>query len=241
MFELPHSNTPAARKISVNSTHVHPQTIAAYGEADGIGMGRLSDGTPYLTQRGLAALCGVQNAHIGTIGRDWATAKPRIAAIKARLSRFYTAPHCVLPWAGRRQYIYDMPVCVAILDYYALDAGDHIQPEAQANRLRFRRESLGAYILAALAPPPAIKAQRLRFQPLRRPLPETYDALDAVIIYVCGLFALSAWMANTYLEGLKQRALNAPWNRLGLYLPLKAILEIQTEALLRINGTFSVR
>ena len=36
-------------------------------EINGIGMGVLSDGTPYLNQRGLAALCGVQNAHIGTI------------------------------------------------------------------------------------------------------------------------------------------------------------------------------
>ncbi|MEL7452442.1 MAG: hypothetical protein AAGJ50_03605 [Pseudomonadota bacterium] len=34
-------------------------------ELGGIGMGVLSDGTPYLNQRGLAALCGVQNAHIG--------------------------------------------------------------------------------------------------------------------------------------------------------------------------------
>lgn len=30
----------------------------------GIGMGVLSDGTPYLNQRGLAVLCGVQNAHM---------------------------------------------------------------------------------------------------------------------------------------------------------------------------------
>jgi hypothetical protein len=32
-----------------------------------LGMGVLSDGTPFLTQRGLAAFCGVENAHIGTI------------------------------------------------------------------------------------------------------------------------------------------------------------------------------
>ncbi|WP_159109556.1 hypothetical protein [Bradyrhizobium sp. USDA 3458] len=38
-------------------------------EIQGIEMGVLSDGTPFLTQRGLARLCGVQNAHIGSIGR----------------------------------------------------------------------------------------------------------------------------------------------------------------------------
>jgi len=40
-------------------------------DVEGIGMGVLSDGTPYLNQRGLAALCGVQNAHIGTISSQW--------------------------------------------------------------------------------------------------------------------------------------------------------------------------
>jgi hypothetical protein len=40
---------------------------------NGIGMGVLSDGTPYLNQRGLATLCGVRNAHIGTIiSSQWA-------------------------------------------------------------------------------------------------------------------------------------------------------------------------
>jgi hypothetical protein len=46
--------------------HVDKQT-----EIQGIEMGVLSDGTPFLTQRGLARLCGVQNAHIGTIGTEW--------------------------------------------------------------------------------------------------------------------------------------------------------------------------
>ena len=36
-------------------------------DVEGIGMGVLSDGTPYLNQRGLAALCGVQNAHIAQL------------------------------------------------------------------------------------------------------------------------------------------------------------------------------
>ena len=58
-------------------------------EINGIGMGVLSDGTPYLNQRGLAALCGVQNAHIGTISSQWdeADPKPRIKAIKSILSK----------------------------------------------------------------------------------------------------------------------------------------------------------
>lgn len=40
-------------------------------EVSGIGLGVLTDGTPFLNQRGLAGLCGVENAHIGTISSQW--------------------------------------------------------------------------------------------------------------------------------------------------------------------------
>ncbi|MBZ9744312.1 hypothetical protein LB516_03515 [Mesorhizobium sp. CO1-1-7] len=41
-----------------------PVVIEKEREIDGVIMGVLSDGTPYLNQRGLAALCDVQNAHM---------------------------------------------------------------------------------------------------------------------------------------------------------------------------------
>ena len=58
-------------------------------EIRGIGMGVLSDGTPYLNQRGLAALCGVENAHVGTISSQWndENQKPRIKSIKSVLEK----------------------------------------------------------------------------------------------------------------------------------------------------------
>ena len=244
MFDLSHNVSPTTRIArSKRAPEVKSKlAIDAYDEIDGMGMGRLSDGSAYLTQRGVAHLCGVQNAHIGTISRDWDSDKPRILAIKTRLSRFgyhRASPHVVLTYAGRRQYCYDMAVVQAVLDYYALDAGKP-QAEAQSNRKRFIGDALETYILAHLATE-AVPVEPLKFTPLRKAEPDVYEAMDAVIIYICGLYALSMWMANTYLEGLKQRALNAPWNRLGLYLPLKAILEIQAEAVLRMNGTFKVR
>lgn len=75
-------------------------------EIGGIGMGVLSDGTPYLNQRGLAALCGVQNAHIGSISSQWSEvdAKPRIKSIKGVLAKSgYTAPtaHVEPPQAAK--------------------------------------------------------------------------------------------------------------------------------------------
>jgi hypothetical protein len=104
----------------------------------GIGMGVLSDGTPYLNQRGLAVLCGVQNAHIGTISSQWSEPeqKPRIAAIKGVLAKAgFTSPtaHIEISHSGRVHYCYPAEVCLAVLEYYAFDAGANCQPEARDN------------------------------------------------------------------------------------------------------------
>ena len=105
----------------------------------GIGMGVLSDGTPYLNQRGLAALCGVQNAHIGSISAQWGEPeqKPRITAVKSILTKagFATPPaaHIELTHGGRTHYCYPAEICLAVLEYYAFDAGANCQPEARDN------------------------------------------------------------------------------------------------------------
>ena len=108
------------------------------GEFGEIGMGVLSDGTPYLNQRGLAALCGVQNAHIGTISSQWVEIdqKPRITAIKAVLAKAgYAAAvaHVEIHHAGRLHYCYPAEICLAVLEYYAFDAGVNCQVEARDN------------------------------------------------------------------------------------------------------------
>lgn len=97
-------------------------------DVDGIGMGVLSDGTPYLNQRGLAALCGVQNAHIGTISSTWdeVEEKPKIKAIKAILAKMGAhAPvaHYEIQYKGTVNYCYPADVCIAVLEYYAFDVG----------------------------------------------------------------------------------------------------------------------
>ena len=88
--------TPKPNRISVlaqkqSSKEITQGKLDLEVEKDvgGIGMGVLSDGTPYLNQRGLAALCGVQNAHIGSISGQWndAEQKPRVAAIKSILNK----------------------------------------------------------------------------------------------------------------------------------------------------------
>jgi hypothetical protein len=104
-------------------------------EIDGIGMGVLSDGTPFLNQRGLARMCGVQNAHIGTISSEWHDArKPRIAAIQKILAGrniSIARPHIEVAHGGRKMFAYPDYVCLAVLEYYAFDAGPNVQQEAK--------------------------------------------------------------------------------------------------------------
>jgi hypothetical protein len=97
-----------------------------------------SDGTPYLNQRGLAVLCGVQNAHIGTISSQWTEReqKPRISAIKNILAKAgVSAPmaHIEVRHLGTIHYCYPAEVCLAVLEYYAFDAGPNCQPQARDN------------------------------------------------------------------------------------------------------------
>jgi hypothetical protein len=106
-------------------------------DVNGIGMGVLSDGTPYLNQRGLAALCGVQNAHIGTISSQWGDDdKPRIKTIQSNLAKAgftSAAAHIELTHGGQLHYCYPAEICLAVLEYYAFDAGANCQPEARDN------------------------------------------------------------------------------------------------------------
>lgn len=115
-----------------------PLGIERDGDFGEIGMGILSDGTPYLNQRGLAALCGVQNAHIGTISSQWTEVdqKPRIKAIKAILAAAglqSPAAHIEVSHRGQTHFCYPAEICLAVLEYYAFDAGANCQPEARTN------------------------------------------------------------------------------------------------------------
>ncbi len=101
-------------------------------------MGVLSDGTPFLTQRGLARLCGVMNAHIGTISADWNddNQKARISTIKDLLARHgehYEMPHIECRHGQKVVFAYPDTVCIAILEYYAFEAGTNCKEDAKEN------------------------------------------------------------------------------------------------------------
>lgn len=102
------------------------------------GMGVLSDGTPFLTQRGLATLCGVENAHISAISSQWRDGlpKPRISKIRdilAREGHNLDEAHLQVRVGGRVIYAYREEISLAVIEYYAFDAGQFCQDEAREN------------------------------------------------------------------------------------------------------------
>lgn len=127
-----------------------------YQSATGpLDMGVLDDGTPFLTQRGLARLCGVQNAHIGTISRDWndSLQKPRIDKIKDILKDrgiSLARPHVEVAHKGRTLFCYGEDISTAVIEYYAFEAGQHIQPEAVTAFRLFSKVGLRKFVHEAI-------------------------------------------------------------------------------------------
>jgi hypothetical protein len=106
-------------------------------EIDGVGMGVLSDGTPFLTGRGLARLCGISNPRIVEMGQDWdkSPAPPVVAGVRKILSE--RGASFDIPYIEVRQrtglfYAYTDVVCLAVLEYYAFEAPNR-SDQAQKN------------------------------------------------------------------------------------------------------------
>ena len=131
-------------------------------------MGVLSDGTPYLNQRGLAALCGVENAHIGTISTQWSDVdqKPRILRIKAILQSagvgIPDSPHIEIPLGGHTHHCFPQDICLAILEYYAFDAGINCQPEAKESFRRLAGSKFREFVYSQVGYDVSIKDDKFK-------------------------------------------------------------------------------
>ncbi|MBS1029235.1 hypothetical protein [Gluconobacter albidus] len=126
-------------------------TIAKEIEVEGIGMGVLSDGTPYLTARGLAAFCGVHHSVIQDLGAEWAERGdlPRIGRIKSLIEEqgiSLEKPFIPISVAGSLHNAYPESVCMAVLEYYAFDSKQVSNSHAQTNYRRLARKSFRDFI-----------------------------------------------------------------------------------------------
>jgi hypothetical protein len=106
-------------------------------ERDGVDMGVLSDGTAFLSGRGLARLCGVHNSAMSEILADWGTQKPRIKKLKDILAtqgvRLESPIVGEVEIGGALGFAWPETVCLAVLEYYALDAQQGSSEQARKN------------------------------------------------------------------------------------------------------------
>lgn len=127
--------------------------VAAEREIDGIGMGVLSDGTPYLTIRGLARMCGVDHAAIIRITADWVQQplKPRERKIR-ELVRAQGADDSVAFIAvtknGTIHHAIPAAVCMAVLEYYAFEAAQADSDQAARSYRVLARKGFRDFIYA---------------------------------------------------------------------------------------------
>lgn len=120
-------------------------------EIDGIQMGVLNDGTPYLTARGLARMCGIDNAVIFRTAGDWENEKqrPRGKKILDILSKTgYKSENICTRTRGAsgETHAYVDSVCMAFLEYYAFESEQGQNETALKNYRLLARMSFRAFI-----------------------------------------------------------------------------------------------
>lgn len=121
---------------------------------DDIEMGVMSDGTPFLTQRGVATVCSVAPSVITEWAQEYSpdSLKKRDQAITRLLSNhgydgdlFYELEH-----KGQKVNAYPDAVCMALLEYYGFEAQLAGQAKAQQNFRVLARGSLRQFIYRAV-------------------------------------------------------------------------------------------
>ena len=140
--------------MAISPFQHHPQMPLipiAEREIDGVQMGVLSDGTAYLTARGLARMCGTPHSVLTRLANGWADErfKPRgrrIDEVLAGQGLYVDALAMRTQISGTETLAFPDSVCMAILEYYAFDAGSDSNATALSNYRLLARSSFRAFI-----------------------------------------------------------------------------------------------
>lgn len=108
-------------------------------EINGVEMGVLDNGIPYLTERGLSRMCGIDSKTLYSLAAEYASKaqKPRVMYISERLTQSgYNEQTLYLKslWNAQEVNAYVGPVCLAILEYYSFVAPDRKEQALTAFR-----------------------------------------------------------------------------------------------------------
>jgi hypothetical protein len=123
-------------------------------ELNGVEMGVLENGVPYLSERGLARMCGIDARGLNRLAVDWAEekTKERGAAIKEMLEKsgyFEDGLFLRSELNGTPVNAYTEPVCMAVLEYYAFVSKDRREEAISAFRA-LARSTFRAFIYQAV-------------------------------------------------------------------------------------------
>lgn len=117
-------------------------------EVDGVEMGVLADGTPFLTGRGLAKACGVAPSTIINQAQAWKSGKRDNALAQLLVETGYDEEslYIAVDGGGQRFNAYTDSVATIVIEYYALEANN--AKAKQVFRV-FAREGLREFIYKA--------------------------------------------------------------------------------------------
>lgn len=128
-------------------------------DINGIEMGVLENGIPYLTQRGLATVTGAPRSTIQTITKEWeenyqneVLGKDRVSFFKNYLfEKGYDEPklHIDSIQKGTTHYAYPDIVCMAFLEYYAFESKENSKTAIE-NYRKFASFGIKGFIYKAL-------------------------------------------------------------------------------------------
>lgn len=140
--------------------------IEVQRDVNGIEMGVLDNGIPYLTQRGLSGIVGIARNVIQTITKEWEDhfnddilGKDRISFFKQYLnSQGFNEPKLYLESIqnGTAHYAYPDIVCMAFLEFYAFESKAE-SATAIVNYRRFAAYGLRKFIYDSLQYTPSDK------------------------------------------------------------------------------------
>lgn len=167
--EGPSPNSSKINDLSIQKSHIVPPPaqielfhVQKQIEHDGVEMGVLDDGTPYLSESGLARMCGIDRKVLNRLSIGWKQEKlkPRGKKINSILSKSgYLRDTLFLRCENGGVLInaYPEKVCLAILDYYAFETDSPRSEAINAFRV-FAKSAFKDFIYKAVGYKPSQSA-----------------------------------------------------------------------------------
>lgn len=106
--------------------------VAISKEIDGIEMGVLKDGTPYLSSRGLAALCGVSPSVVITHVAQWRNGERSSALAKYLIEKGISDQSLYVEVKDQRLQPHPEHIVIAFLEYYAFKSKPPVEKAQDA-------------------------------------------------------------------------------------------------------------